>query len=245
MDYYVKLSPNHSGARTHAIDRITPHCVVGQCTVEALGEIFADPKRQASSNYGIGYDGRIGLYVEEGNRSWCSSSAENDQRAITIECASDTFAPYKLNDIVFDTLVDLCEDICQRNGKKRLIWLGDKDKTLAYDPKPDEMVITVHRWFAATSCPGDWLYSRLDRLAEKVTERLRPGLTYEQFCEYMARYEAEKAKEGASNWAEDSLAWAAENGILLGDEHGNLMPHSTLNREQFAVMLNRYDWRKR
>ena len=86
---YTKLSPNHSGQRTHSIDRITPHCVVGQCSVETLGNIFLPTSRQASSNYGIGVDGRVGMYVEEKNRSWCSSSAANDQRAVTIECASD------------------------------------------------------------------------------------------------------------------------------------------------------------
>ena len=94
MVAYKKLSPNHSGQRTHSIDRITPHCVVGQCTAEGLGEWFEKTSTQASSNYGIDKDGRVGLYVEEKNRSRCSSSNANDQRAITIECASDTSEPY-------------------------------------------------------------------------------------------------------------------------------------------------------
>ena len=94
---YTKLSPNHSGRRTHGIDRITPHCVVGQCSVETLGNIFAPTSREASCNYGIGVDGRVGMYVEEKNRSWCSSSNSNDQRAVTIECASDTKHPYWVN----------------------------------------------------------------------------------------------------------------------------------------------------
>ena len=89
MVSYKRLSPNHSGKRTHSIDRITPHCVVGQCSVETLGNIFAPRSRQASCNYGIGPDGRVGMYVEEKNRSWCSSSNANDQRAVTIECASN------------------------------------------------------------------------------------------------------------------------------------------------------------
>ncbi len=172
MVVYTKLSPNHSGQRTHGIDRITPHCVVGQCSVETLGDIFYPTSRQASSNYGIGADGRVGMYVEEKNRSWCSSSNTNDQRAVTIECASDTTAPYAFKDVVYQTLIKLCTDICKRNGKKKLLWLGDKDKTLTYEPKSDEMVLTVHRWFANKSCPGDWLYSRLGDLAEKVTAQL-------------------------------------------------------------------------
>ena len=169
---YTKLSPNHSGQRTHSIDRITPHCVVGQCSVETLGNIMYPTSRQASCNYGIGPDGRVGMYVEEKNRSWCSSSNANDQRAITIECASDTFHPYAMNDKVYATLITLCTDICRRNGKKKLLWFANKEKSLAYSPKQDEMVLTVHRWFANKSCPGDWLYSRLGDVAAKVTANL-------------------------------------------------------------------------
>ena len=169
---YTKLSPNHSGQRTHGIDRITPHCVVGQCSVETLGNIFLPASRQASSNYGIGVDGRVGMYVEEKNRSWCSSSGANDQRAVTIECASDTTEPYAFKDVVYQTLIKLCVDICKRNGKTKLRWLGDKDKTLNYAPKSNEMVLTVHRWFANKSCPGNWMYARMGDLASKVTAAL-------------------------------------------------------------------------
>lgn len=172
MVVYTKLSPNHSGQRTHSIDRITPHCVVGQCSVETLGSIFAPTSKQASCNYGIGADGRVGMYVEEKNRSWCSSSNANDQRAVTIECASDTSEPYAFKDVVYQTLIKLCVDICKRNGKKKLLWLGDKDKTLSYSPKSDEMVLTVHRWFANKSCPGNWMYARMGDLAKKVTAQL-------------------------------------------------------------------------
>lgn len=169
---YTKLSPNHSGQRTHSIDRITPHCVVGQLSCESICGCFTSPQREASCNYGIGTDGRISLCVEEKNRSWCSSSNANDQRAVTIECSSDKTAPYAMTDAVYAALIDLCTDICKRNGKSKLLWFGDKNKTLAYEPKADEMIITVHRWFANKSCPGDWLYNRLGDLAAKVTSRL-------------------------------------------------------------------------
>lgn len=169
---YAKMSPNHSGKRTHAIDRITPHCAVLQCDVGALGALFSKASRQASSNYGIGADGQIGIFVEECNRSWCSSDEANDQRAVTIECASDATEPYAMRDAVYRSLIYLCADICRRNGKTKLLWFGDREKTLSYTPKPDEMVLTVHRWFANKSCPGDWLYSRLGDLAEKVTAAL-------------------------------------------------------------------------
>ena len=172
---YTKLSPNHSGKRTHSIDRITPHCVVGQASVEGLGVVFSQ-SGGVGPNYGIGADGRIGLYVDEGNRSWCSSSNANDQRAVTIECASDATAPYAFNSKVYASLVKLCVDICKRNGKTKLLWFGDKDKTLNYAPKSGEMVLTVHRWFANKSCPGDWMYSRMGKLAEEVTKKLTPAV---------------------------------------------------------------------
>ena len=172
---YTKLSPKQSGQRTMKIDRITPHCVVGQCTAEGLGDWFQKPSTQASSNYGIDKDGRVGMYVEEKNRSWCTSSNANDQRAITIECASDTVEPYTMYEVVYARLIDLCVDICKRNGKKKLLWFGDKEKSLNYEPKDDEMLITVHRWFANKSCPGNWLYARLGDLAAKVSAQLGGG----------------------------------------------------------------------
>ena len=175
MVSYTRLSPNHSGQRTHSIDRITPHCVVGQLSAESICGCFTSPLRQASCNYGIGTDGKVSLCVEEKNRSWCSSSNANDQRAVTIECASDKTEPYAMNSKVYDSLIKLCTDICRRNGKKKLLWLGDRNKTLNYTPKSDEMVLTVHRWFANKSCPGNWLYARLGDLAAKVTAALSTG----------------------------------------------------------------------
>lgn len=166
------MSPNHSGTRTHTIDRITPHCVVGQLKAENIGYCFDDTNHQASCNYGIGTEGRVCSIVDEKNRSWCTSSSANDQRAITIECASDSKEPYAFNDKVYSKLIDLCVDICKRNGKTKLLWFGDKDKTLNYKPASDEMVLTVHRWFANKSCPGSWMYARMGDLASKVTARL-------------------------------------------------------------------------
>lgn len=170
---YTCLSPNHSGTRTHPIDRITPHCVVGQLTAENICGCFMNPAKEVSSNYNIGTEGKISMSVEEKNRSWCSSSEENDQRAVTIECASDNSAPYAMNKKVYKSLVNLCTDICQRNGKTKLLWFDDKEKTLSYQPKCDEMIITVHCWFANKDCPGEWLYSRLGKLADEVTGRLQ------------------------------------------------------------------------
>lgn len=194
---YTKLSPNHSGQRTHSIDRITPHCVVGQLSCESICGCFTSPEREASCNYGIGTDGRISLCVEEKNRSWCSSSNANDQRAVTIECSSDKTAPYAMTDAVYAALIDLCTDICKRNGKSKLLWFGDKNKTLAYEPKADEMIITVHRWFANKSCPSDWLYNRLGDLAAKVTSRLGGGSQQPSGTLYRVQTGAYKQKANA------------------------------------------------
>ena len=226
---YTKLSPNHSGQRTHSIDRITPHCVVGQCSVETLGSIFYPTSRQASCQYGIGPDGRIGMYVEEKNRSWCSSSNANDQRAITIECASDTTEPYAMNSKVYDALIKLCVDICKRNGKKKLIWLGDKDKTLNYNPKSDEMVITVHRWFANKSCPGNWLYARLGDLATKVTAQLggtttAPEPTTSTLYRVRKTWSDSKTQKGAFKELSNAKKCADDNaGYSVFDEKGNVV----------------------
>lgn len=226
---YTKLSPNHSGQRTHSIDRITPHCVVGQCSIETLGSIFYPTSRQASCQYGIGPDGRIGMYVEEKNRSWCSSSNANDQRAITIECASDTTEPYAMNSKVYEALIKLCVDICKRNGKKKLIWLGDKDKTLNYNPKSDEMVITVHRWFANKSCPGNWLYARLGDLATKVTAQLAGTATTPETPTatlYRVRktWSDNKTQKGAFKVLSNAKKCADDNaGYSVFDENGTVV----------------------
>ncbi len=171
VDCTIK-SPNHSGKRKYAISRITPHCVVGQLSAEGIANCFPEG-RKASCNYGIGKDGRVCLVVDEANRSWCSSSMDNDNRAVTIECASDRDAPYVMTDSVYQKLVSLCVDICKRNGKDVLLWFGDKDKALSYEPKDNEMMLTVHRWFATKECPGQWLYERLGELAREVTEALK------------------------------------------------------------------------
>ena len=224
---YTKLSPNHSGQRTHSIDRITPHCVVGQCSVETLGNIFLPVSKQASCNYGIGEDGRIGMYVEEKNRSWCSSSNANDQRAVTIECASDTTEPYAFKDVVYQKLITLCADICKRNGKKKLLWLGEKDKTLSYEPKSDEMVLTVHRWFANKSCPGDWLYSRLGDLASEVTAALggsASGSAGSVLYRVRKSWSDARSQKGAFNNLDNAKRCADSNaGYSVFDESGKVV----------------------
>lgn len=169
---YTQLSPNHSGPRTQPISRFTPHCFVEQVTVERGCKSFEDPKRNASCNYLIGVDGRIALNVPEGFRSWCTSSAYNDQRAITVECASDATAPYEFNYKVWTSLIKLAVDCCKRNGKTKFVYIPDKAKALAYKPKNNEMLMTFHRWYAKKSCPGDWFVANAQRFADEVNEQL-------------------------------------------------------------------------
>ncbi len=227
MVSYTRLSPNHSGQRTHSIDRITPHCVVGQLSAESICGCFTSPSRQASCNYGIGTDGKVSLCVEEKNRSWCSSSNANDQRAVTIECASDKTEPYAMNSRVYDSLVKLCTDICRRNGKKKLLWLGDRNKTLNYTPKPDEMVLTVHRWFANKSCPGSWLYARLGDLAAKVTAALggssasKPADDKKQLYRVRKTWADSKSQKGAFSVLVNAKKCTDSNkGYSVFDEDG-------------------------
>lgn len=166
---YTKISPNRTSPRKNKIDTITIHCVVGQCSVETLGNIFAPTSRQASSNYGVGVDGRIGMYVEEKDRSWCSSNAANDNRAITIEVASDTTHPYAVNDKAYAALLDLVTDICRRNGIKKLVWSTNKNERVNH---LNGCNMTVHRDYANKSCPGDYLYERHGAIAAEVNKRL-------------------------------------------------------------------------
>lgn len=166
---YTKISPNKSSPRNHKIDTVTIHCVVGQCSVETLGNVFAPTSRQASSNYGVGVDGRIGMYVEEKDRSWCSSNAANDNRAITIEVASDTKEPYAVNAKAYAALIDLLVDICKRNGIKELVWSTNKADRVNHK---NGCNMTVHRDYANKSCPGTYLYERHAQIASEVNKRL-------------------------------------------------------------------------
>lgn len=173
---YTKISPNKTSPRNHAIDTITIHCVVGQCSVETLGNIFAPTSRKASSNYGVGLDGKIGMYVEEKDRSWCTSSSENDNRAVTIEVASDTSEPYAVNSKAYNALLDLVTDICKRNGIKKLVWSTNKNNRVKH---LNGCNMTVHRDYANKSCPGKYLYDRHGEIADEVNKRLGSGATTE------------------------------------------------------------------
>ena len=161
---YKKITSHKTSPRTHAIDTITIHCIVGQWTAKQGCDYFASTDRECSANYVVGKDGSIGLSVDESDRSWCSSNKANDHRAVTIEVASDTTAPYAVTDAAYNALIKLVADICQRNGIKKLLWKADKSLI----GQVDKQNMTVHRWFANKSCPGEYLYSRHSDIANKV-----------------------------------------------------------------------------
>lgn len=165
---YTNISKNKNSPRNHAIDTITIHCIVGQWTAKQGCDYFATTGRDCSANYVVGKDGSIGLSVDEKDRSWCSSNAANDHRAITIEVASDTTHPYAVTDKAYAALIDLVTDICKRNGIKQLLWKGDKSLI----GQVDKQNMTVHRWFANKACPGDYLYNKHSEIAAEVNRRL-------------------------------------------------------------------------
>ena len=165
---YKRISPHKTSPRGHKIDTITVHCLVGQWTAKRGCDYFATTNRKCSANYVVGKDGSIGLSVEEKDRSWCSSNKANDHRAITIEVASDTTHPYAVTDKAFNALIELVADICKRNKIKELKWKADKSLI----GQVDKQNMTVHRWFANKTCPGDYLYNKHFYIAEQVNKKL-------------------------------------------------------------------------
>lgn len=241
---YTKLSPNHSGKRNHAIDTISIHCMAGNASVETCGALFANPSRKASSNYGIGSDGRIALYVDEANRSWCTSSASNDNRAITIEIANNGGAPnWPVSSKAYAALLDLLTDICRRNGIKKLLWKGDKSLI----GQVDKQNMTVHRWFAAKACPGDYLYNRHGEIAAEVNRRLEgeeemdvakliSEMTNEQAYQLMQKAELHAKTLAEPAWSKNEGHWAkaTKAGIVDGSS-----PERPMKRDEVIAVLGR------
>lgn len=243
----VILSPNHSGKRTHVIDTITVHTMACNGSVEAVGNGFAKPSRQASSNYGVDSTGKIGVYVEEENRSWCSSNNANDQRAITIEVASTTSKePYDCTEAAWKSLVALIVDVCKRYGIKKLVWSTDKNTRVNH---LNGCNMTVHRDYAATSCPATYLYANMGRLANEVNEIIVPkeepsapvvpqggngDMTTEEFTKKFEEMQADLSKEPIPDWAKKEWQEAIDIGITDGTRPMQMIP-----RVQAAIMAKR------
>lgn len=168
---YVKISPNKTSPRNHKIDTITIHCMAGNLTIETCANVFAQTSRNASSNYGVGTDGRIGCYVDENDRSWCSSNKANDMRAITIEVANDggDDTGWHVSGVAMSSLIKLVADICKRNKIKKLVWSDNKYDRINHR---NGCNMTVHRDFANKACPGDYLMSKMQYIADEVNKLL-------------------------------------------------------------------------
>lgn len=209
-DVYM-ASPHHRGYRISQIDRITIHCTVGQCTAEALGCWFQLAEIH-SANYGVDRDGRILCAVDEDRISICSSSYANDMRAVTIEVASDNTSPYKVNEAAMQSLIRLVVDICRRNGRSRVVWIPDKFRALSYDQTEDEMLLTVHRWFTNTLCPGEFLMEHMDDISTICTELLTGE---ESNMEKRIQSVAD-----CPDWARQTVRKLISHGSLRGNELG-------------------------
>lgn len=233
---YTKLSPNHSGKRRHAIDTISIHCMAGNLSVESCGRLFADRSREASSNYGIGSDGRIALYVDEGNRSWCTSSASNDNRAVTIEVANCADGePWPITEEAYRSLINLLVDICKRNHIPELRWKGDQNLV----GQVEKQNMTVHRWFANKSCPGNWLYEHHGQIAKEVNERLEAAKAGkdEETMDTKQLTSCADTGDNPSAWAKEATDYCKRKGIFAGDGAGNYGWQKPITREATAQII--------
>lgn len=204
---YTRISPNKNSPRKYAIDKITIHHMAGNLSIEACGNLFQTKK--ASSNYGIGSDGRVGMYVAESDRSWCSSSGENDHRSVTIECANNSGAPnWTVSDKAYAKLIDLCVDICKRNGIPELRWTGDASGNL-----------TIHKFFAATACPGAYLEKRMPDIAREVNARLNTAkpLSNDPVRMVMGYASSGDVKKVETMLKEKAIPFTTENGFVTTD----------------------------
>lgn len=241
---YVKLSPHNSGLRNHKIDTITIHCVVGHVTLESLGEIFFNPQRYASSNYGVDDSGNVGMYCEEKNRSWCTSSSENDNRAVTMEVMSDKTAPYIITDSALRGVIRLCADICKRNDIKKLLWKADKNLI----GQVDKQNVTAHRWFAQTSCPGDYIYGKMGYIVDEVNKLLNQTNSQESPViqpVVVVPTVVAPVKENTEKIIWDFLKSKKLNNFAIAGIMGNLYGESKLNsknlQESFEKKLKHTD----
>lgn len=228
---YTQISPHRGSRNGHAIDTITIHCAAAQAAVETLGRLFQT--KQASANYGIGADGRVGMYVEEKDRSWCTSNNANDARAVTIEVACDNRHPYAVKDAVYKKLIALVADVCKRNGIAKLVWSTDKYDRMNHKGGCN---MTVHRDYENKACPGQWLYERHGQIAAEVNKRLTED-------EEMVRWKTiEDVPEG---FYRDTVRQLMQDGIIKGKGNGvidlteDMLRVTIYNKRMIETMLEK------
>lgn len=217
---YKRITKNKTANRNHAIDTITIHCYVGQVTAKQGCDYFATTDREVSANYVVGYDGSIGLSVDEKDRAWTSANEANDHRAITIEVACDTKSPYKVTSKAYTALINLVADICKRNNIKELKWKGDKSLI----GQVSKQNMTVHRWFSATACPGEYLYSKHSDIAKKVNAKLNPSKVAKVLYRVRKTWKDAASQLGAFTSLSSAKKLADKNsGYEVYDEKGKMV----------------------
>ena len=233
---YTRITKNKTSPRNHAIDTITIHCIVGQWTAKQGCDYFATTDRQCSANYVVGKDGSIGLSVDEKDRSWCSSNGTNDNRAITIEVASDTTHPYAVTAKAYAALLDLVTDICKRNGIKKLVWSTNKNDRVNHR---NGCNMTVHRDFANKACPGEYLYSRHGEIAAEVNKRLEAAKAGkdEEAMDTKQLTSCADTGDNPSAWAKEATDYCKRKGIFAGDGAGNYGWQKPITREATAQII--------
>lgn len=215
---YTRISPHRGSRNGHVIDTITIHCAAAQAAVETLGRLFQT--KQASANYGIGADGRVGMYVEEKDRSWCTSNNANDARAVTIEVACDNRHPYAVKDAVYKKLITLVADICKRNGIEKLVWSTNKYDRMNHKGGCN---MTVHRDYENKACPGQWLYERHGQIAAEVNKILED--------EDMVRWKT--VNDVPEGLYRDTVKQLMQDGIIKGKGDGVI----DLTEDMLRVMI--------
>lgn len=238
---HTNLSPNKTSPRQANIDSIAIHCMAGDMSIESCGAMFAKSSTAACSHYGVGSDGRIALYCDEGDRAWCTSDGSTDHRAVTIEVACEDTTPYKVTDTALATLITLCADICQRNGIAKLLWEGDSSLV----GQIDRQNMAVHRWFANKACPGDYLYNLHGDIAAAVNLILEDDtMDLDTFKALWLELRKELQDNDSSEYSQEARDWAVGNGLISGGGDDNMMWEDLLTREQFVTVLYRYDQMK-
>lgn len=251
---YTRISTKKTSPRKHAIDTITIHCIVGQWTAKQGCDYFATTDRQCSVNYVVGKDGSIGLCVDEKDRAWTSggvlkvngiSGSDNDQRAVTIEVASDTTHPYAVTDAAYEALIKLCADICKRNGIKKLLWKADKSLV----GQVDKQNMTVHRWFDYKACPGDYLYERHSDIAAKVNAILGEGEQTPSTTEYQVIAGTCSSREDAEKLLAQVKSAGCSDAYIIPEEPPvdityTVKKGDTLYSIAQRFMGNGVDWKK-
>lgn len=231
-NYYSERAETVNGKRQEVeISRVTIHHAVAVCNADAIANVFRG-NRRASANYCIGSDGSCTCSVPENYRAWTSSSAYNDNRAITIEVANcDLHEPYPVSQKAMTTLIALLVDICNRYPKiGRLRWVNDAEN-------PGNM--TVHRWFAATNCPGDYLMGKMGEIANAVNNELDKGENNTlKITEGNHMFDAMEAAADARNW--DMSAYV-DKAVKYGISDGSHPGRPATRREVMAMLVNMYE----